>query len=360
MTNKKITIIACFSYLGNKKYVFSPQYVRSDLRHIISFSHNRVGCELNNTYVITDLQPIKEIQEDFLNDFRLEVIDYLGELGFFDDYDPITTDPLNWLQCICQKIVSGRKGDELYYRVTNAVLPIIRNSNVIEFASLFTNFISITGKSHFDRTLTRLFSLNMSHLFFYYTGHGIRLWANKESYNIYLVIPGTSSSAEFYSRQDLQTRFTSVLEKIPSFVVFDCCHGEALFKFPCKITFSEYSDDLYVLNPVCKRQIETIYLSSTRNNQTCGFYVNQGQGGSLFTTYLIEFLDEIAKYRHSQNRSLLHLREVEDKIQKYRINAVKKPQNILIGLSKESITHFPLWLFNNITNPRFQLMEQDD
>lgn len=363
MIDKKITIITCFSYTGNKKYVFNSQYLRSDLRRIISFSHNRIGCTLENIHVITDLQPIKQVQEEILNDFRVEVINYLRELKIFHDHfeTTIITSPLNWLRCLCQKI-SKTKSNDLYDKVTNVVLPVIRNSNVVEFASLFTNFVTVTGGLHFDQTLNRLFSLRMSHLFFYYTGHGIRLWS-KQTYDIYLVIPGIHSSAEFYSRQDLQNRFTFVLEKIPSFVVFDCCHGEALLKFPYKITFSGKIDDLCVSNYTSyKEQTEIIYLSSTQNNQTCGFYIsNDGQGeGSLFTYHLIRFLEEIAKCHHIQKRNIFRLREVENKIQEYRKNTGKKPQNIYIGLSRKSINQFPVWLFNNNENPRFKLVEQND
>jgi hypothetical protein len=393
MTNKKITIITCFSYIGNKKYFFNPQYLRSDLRRIISFSHNRIGCSLENTYVITDLHPSKELQDEILNDFCTEVIDYFRELQLlYGHYDLPSTDylrnihPLKWLYDLCKQLVPDGKVDDLYDIITNTILPIVRSSNVVEFVSLFTNFTLITGRTHFDETLAYLFSQPMTNLFFYYTGHGVRLCSdsaytsacatvrsssNKRTYQICLVIPGLCSSAEFYSCHDLQKRFTPIIGKISSFIVFDCCHAETILEFPYKVTFSNKSDDLYISNYVNEnKQLDSIYLSSTRNKQTCGFYVSDinHYGGSLFTYYLIHFLDNIgskilSKNYNTQRRDLLELsrlREVEEKVQKYRKLAEKKPQNISIGLSHDSITHFPIWLFNNSSNHQFQLVEQDD
>ena len=375
MTYKKLTIITCFSYTGNRKYVFNPQYLRSDLRRIISFSQNRIGCALENTYVITDLCPTKELQDEILNDFCNEVIKYLRDLGiFYGSYDVLyNMSPLKWLRNLCKQIspCCERKANAIYDKVVNTILPIVRSSNVVEFVSLFTNFILVTGKTHFDQTLENLFSQPISNLFFYYTGHGIRLWSDTQkrqrSYEICLVIPGTCSSAEFYSRQDLQKRFNQIINRIPSFIVFDCCHAETILEFPFKMTFSNETDDLYISNTPCQtNNLGSVYLSSTRNNQTCGFYIsNLGQyGGSLFTYHLIHFLDDIAKRRiTSRKRNILdlsRLREVEEQVQEYRKLAEKKPQNISIGLSEDSTTQFPLWLFDNIASPRFQLVEEDE
>lgn len=387
MTDKKVTIVTCFSYMGNRKYVFNPQYLRSDLRRIISFSHNRIGCSLENTYVITDLHPSKELQNEILKDFCSEVISYFRELGFlYDSYLMPPTDhlrnigPFKWLYFLCNQVIpdsNSRKINDLYDDTINTILPVVRSSNVVEFVSLFANFILITGKIHFDQTLENLFSQSMTNLFFYYTGHGIRLrsdiihnYSKQQACEFCLVIPGSHYSAEFYSRRDLQKRFAAIIGKIPSFIVFDCCHSESILEFPYKITFSNEKANLYISNYNYNyKQLDSIYLSSTRNNQTCGFYVSDSDnyGGSLFTYYLIYFLDNIAAQfsskicrRKTNLLDLSRLREVEGKVQKYRKLAEKKPQNVSIGLSQDSITQFPIWLFNNIINPRFQLVEQDD
>jgi hypothetical protein len=81
MQNNKITVITCFSYEGNPKYVFNSGYLRVDLRRIISFSYNHIRCPLENTYLITDLSPSTVIRDEILCEFQNEVLKYLSEKG---------------------------------------------------------------------------------------------------------------------------------------------------------------------------------------------------------------------------------------------------------------------------------------
>jgi hypothetical protein len=329
-----ITIISCFSYTGSKKYAFSQKHIRSDVRKILSFSHNQIGCSLDNIYVMTDIKPLKTIQNEILNDFCSEVTEYLTELGlFFGSYHEISIDylkkikmsPTQWLSNLCSQLISGKKADNLYKEIMRTILPVIRTCNIIEFASLFANLIIINGKSHFDRILNTIFNKKISNVFFYYTGHGIKLD------EICLIIPRNNATAEFYTQKELQARFDHILNNMPSFIVFDCCHGHNLLKLPKD------------------KHIESIYLSSTSHNQTCGFYIPKS--GSLFTYYLMQFLNKCCK------TSLSGLQQIESQIQEYRKSHKKKPQNISMILSNDNMTHFPSWLFQGMRN---QLLEEED
>lgn len=373
MSDKKISIVTCFSYEGNQKYVFNPKYLRSDLRRIISFTHNRIGCKLKNIYIITDIHPVKKIQDEILEDFCDEVIKYVNELGlFYGSYDRLhikesdKMNPLQWVKNLCQQI--SKKPDILYHKIINTILPVIRSSNVIEFVSLFTNFIIINGKSHFDQTLEKIFSQPMSHLFFYYTGHGVRVWSSRNgirNYDICLVVPcarlnsEANTVTEFYNRQDLQKKFQLVFNKATSFIVFDCCHAQSIIEFPYRLTFTEEIKTLPT-NDLQLSQNSHVYLSSTCNNQTCGFYADR-YGGSLFTYYLIKFLDNAGYLLSKGCRRLIlnlsGLRQVENQVQNYRQLAKKKPQNMSIGLSQNNITCLPLWLFESNVD---RVVEQDD
>jgi hypothetical protein len=324
-----ISIISCFSYSDNRKYKFSPEHLRSDLRRIISFSHNQTGCTLGNTYIITDIQPREKIQKELLENFVIQVNEYLNISSKYSGLKP-----LEWLYNICIQI-----SDDLYVRITNMILPIIGTSNIIEFCSLFANLIVITDKSHYEKVLDRIFNKPMTNLFFYYTGHCIKMLSE-----IYILVP-KNQKVEYYNRKDLQDKIFSVLNNVNSFIILDCCNGNIL-EFPYKLIFNKDTDDLYLCNNNYIKNTH-IYLSSTRNNQTCGFHK---YGGSLFTYYLMEFLK-------SQNRKIAYLREVDEKIQEYRKFNEKNPQNMFIGLSKDNITHLPSWLFKG---NRIKLMEQGD
>jgi hypothetical protein len=299
---------------------------------------------LENTYIITDIQPVKKIQDEIIDDFCTEVIRYLKEIEFCNNsLSHCKENPFKWVKGICGE------DEVLYNKIINTILPIIRSSNVIEFASIFTNFTIINGRNHLDLTLKNIFLQPMTHLFFYYTGHGIRKWSGR-NYDVCLVVPAANAVTEFYSQQDLQKQFELIYDKVNSFIVFDCCHGDNILKLPLKITFPKGSSKVPNSKSFKKSHI---YLSSTSNNQTCGFYTSKDRrhGGSLFTYYLLQFLNQ------HQDLTLSNLKEVEDKIQKYRRLTQKKPQNISISISKESITYLPSWLFLNTKN---HIIEQDD
>lgn len=324
-----ISIISCFSYTGSRKYVFRSTHIKSDLRKILSFSHNRIGCSFDNIYIMTDIQPSKSIQSAICQDFCSKVIEYLQELGLLNclPIEYCKDNPREWVLNICKQIISDNKAIKLYEEIMRKIILIIRNSNVIEFASLFTNLILIKGKDHYDDTLNKIFDKPISNLFFYYTGHGIKI-KHSQNHEICLVIP--CKTPEFYTQKELQTRFQTILNNVSSFIVFDCCHGQNLLN----------------LNNI---KHDTIYLSSTSHNQTCGFHIPDS--GSLFTYYLIKFLNKYC------SKSLSELQHIESQIQHYRKLHNKEPQNISMTLSNQNITHFPHWLFKE---SRTLLLEEDD
>lgn len=348
MSVPKITVITCFCYRGNRKYLFNPQYLRSDLCRIILYSHNRIGCSLEDIYVITDISPIKETRTRILNDFQTEVLKYLCELGYRSTSLPkCSQPPLQWLKQICNQL--SPNSTDLYQKITYAILPLIRSSNIVEFANLFANLIQISGQEHYDHILSVLLGKPMSHLFFYYTGHGIRLHPS----DICLVIPGPNAKAEFYSKCKLQDRFQPILQTISAFIVFDCCHGELLFELPHQLDFYQPRT-----SPCPEHSFSTatvIYLCSTTSKQTCGFYKSNKEQGSLFTYYLIQLLESLNTQR---SKDLTRLYEVEEKVTKYREVNGKPAQNMIIKLSKQ-ITDLPFWLFSIKSCRSLELMEDN-
>ena len=331
---QKVAVITCFSYLGNKKYVFNPEYLRSDLRRIVSFSHNKVGCPLDRIYVLTDIRPSDRIRKEILDDFQTAV---KAELQIprevLRSSQKHEGRPLDWLRSLTQKI-EPRRPHHLYGRLLRQILPVIRSSSVVEFASLFTNLIIISGENEYRTALESIFRLPMTHLFFYYTGHGIRAWPG-----VCLLIP-RSGQVDLQSRKVLQTLFQRILGNLDALIVFDCCHAEGLIDLPYKTTFTSYPT-----RPGTGQEVkgEVIYLSSTLSDQTCGFYTSGNEHGSLYTYYLIKFLESITNRQPVQLSQLKS--QVEDPIRQYRKRQMKPPQNMLIGLSNEQIEHLPSWLF---------------
>jgi hypothetical protein len=355
---QKVAVITCFSYLGTKKYVFNPEYLRSDLRRIIAFSHNKAGCPLDRIYVLTDLQPSEQIRREILDDFQAEVKIYLEELRiprailsealkFSQSHE---NRPLEWLRRLSRRI-EPKRPEHLYRRLLRQILPVIRSGSVVEFASLFTNLTIISGEAEYRRAIDSIFRLPMTHLLFYYTGHGIRIQSANYRQGVYLIIP-RSGQIDLQPRETIQALFQQILGRVSSFIVFDCCHAETLIDLPHKLTFTPLARRSLPQSGVDQdRKNEVIYLSSTLHNQTCGFYTSGKEYGSLYTYYLIKFLKSTRGANLSQLRH-----EVEERIRQYRERQMKPPQNMLIGLSHREIRQLPRWLFER-SEPGFDLIE---
>jgi len=343
---RKITVITCFSYTGNKKYVFNPSHLKSDLRRIISFSHNRMGCDLQRIYVLTDIVPSPEICTEILEDYHQVAERVLMKtMGMskaniktiFRQVQNYAARPLRWLKEVWKRLPGKINHEQLL----KEIIPVLRNSSVVEFASLFTKFAIINNAHHYQTALNTIFSHPISHLFFYYTGHGIKIYPNWDTttHEVCLVIPNKKRHDEmvdYCSQQDLQVCFEPILKNSHAFIVFDCCYGQNLIKLPV----TGY-----------KNIQEIIYLSSTQSDQTCGFYISQKENGSVYTYYLLKFLNDIADRiaKTEQKLNLSHLYdEVEEKVNRYRLKSGKPPQNMFVSLSNEHIRELPDWLFSRI------------
>lgn len=324
-------IITCFSYIGNSKYEFNPEHLRSDLCRIITLAHNQTGCPFKNIYVLTDLCPVEKVKRAILDDFKREVLNYLDELGieYKSCLDINSLGPLIWLQSICPA--------QEYKSISTILSPVIRRSNVIELASLFTNFYIISGIVDFEKKLSYALKHSRERLLFYYTGHCVKLWSGLDRKPaLQLVIPYTLQrvSVQFYPQRCLQNLFMAVFKSKESVIIFDCCHAEKLLDIP-------------------ESNKSTIYIASTQDDQTCGFYINNSSedsrateaSGSLFTHYLTGLLNSVAG---GDSVKFTDLKQIEEQIQCYRKSNGKTPQNICISLSNKQIKGLYHWLFSGI------------
>ena len=344
----KVTIITCFSYAGNSKYHFNPDYLRSDLRRILAFSQNRTGVRLQDTYVLTDIQPSLSVIEEYLSEFHEETYAVLIEKGYpsrrvaraFDNARKHRCKPLIWLQAVCKELDPSTS--HLSKSIERSLLSIIRTQNVIEFAYLFTNFFMVFGANQFEGTLSRILTERYSKLLFYYTGHGIR------SINgISLLIP-RGSEVDFLSNVKLQEVFRAVAlrDRLSAFIILDCCHAQSLLPLPEYKTLSRSESDRNQSEIDFINEIVTV--SSTRDHQTCGFLSEKGATGSIFSYFLMKHLNSIAQEveRGHEDLRLSRLRNgVEKRVTEYRNRMGKPPQNAALGLNDSRIRCLPRWLF---------------
>lgn len=343
-----ITIITCFTYPDNRKFVFNPDHLRSDLRRVLTFSHNQIGSSLKEIYVLTDILPDERICNGIISDFQEEVMSSLRKRDLNIDIQTLNRSqihrrrPLEWLNYLL-------KNSSLAETIATEILPILNKESSIEFASLFTNFAVISGKQEYEDCLVKIFQRPMKNLFFYYSGHGVRL-IDVHNHELCLVIPLQSGQTHYYSRKSLQKCFQRYLEGTDMVVIFDCCYGEEFLEQPHKIGFLP-GDNLrekgmsasYTSNHI-------LCLSGTRSNQTCGFYSDPRESSSLFTYYLFQHLNRISEEIRSgrDSRELSRLdSEVEKKIQEYRERTGKQPQNMVMSISHPEINRFPKWFFKN-------------
>jgi len=347
-----ITVLTCFSYSENKQYVFHPDYLRSDLRRLCDYCLNYVNCKYQNIYVLTDLVPNVGIQDEIRFGFQTQVENYLRRKGYLIPVIKNTSKyPLVWLKRCCQEIVKSKiSWDKLYDKILRRILPIIQSSNSVEFASLFMKFYLINSKNIYDTILKQAFEKvqKNSKLIFYYTGHGIRHYHSIDGRvvqkDICLVIPTSGPNVEFYSRSELFQKFTQIMSRACSFLVFDCCYADSLMNLPFQKGFDPSGQIYTEIHGSQIQSYDTICLTSTSNDQTCGFYAGPEECGSVFTYYLIQCLQKIAHRARSTNFSQLYS-EVEQKVSAYRILNNKTSQNMLIQLNKENIWELPSWLF---------------
>lgn len=346
---KSKVLITCFSYGGNRKYMFNPDHLRADLKRILTLVLNKNISPLEEVTILTDIVPFGYLVNEIRTDFQQEVERFLREKGYHGDI--VRTGKggkalLPWLRQICEEasVYFHTCAKELYKEVLEALPFILRSSTVVEFASLFTNFVQIKSKDRYELELEKVFKSMkpQDNLFFYYSGHGVRfINSDKVVEKVCLIIPSSRGSEEYYNRNS----FSKLISRCAVgniFMVFDCCHSSEMIDLPFQINFEKSHSYLGRIKPTTKTRANIIYLGSTKEGQTCGFY-DKGEYGSIFTYHLLSCLNSLRKEISFDKL----YRCVEVKVQAYRNKSGKPPQNMFISVTSISIQGIPKWLLDN-------------
>lgn len=336
-----IVVLMCFSYCRNSKYIFDPENIRADLCRLITFAIKNLKCNLENIYLLTDFIPNERKVSEIGADFHQEVIDIAfpssSDNNDREDQldDIIDKGPLPWLLNLCNQDYRQ------YNSIMRQIIPEIRNSNVVEFATLFVNYIAISGLSHFIDVLQNiLWKTQEDKIFLYYTGHSVKSYDGED---VQLVIPTGGDTVEYINK----TEFQQLIEGIPHFTYtffgFDSCYGESILDLAQKITFTKDGKMIkrvrYNKKTIRK---DIILFTSTLGDQTCGFFENQKRRGSLFTYYLLKSLTDLPK-NHDFS---IFASQIETPVGEYRTKMNKPIQNICIWTGRDSVFKLPRWLVN--------------
>lgn len=309
----KTVIITCFAYPKNSKYSFNPEYVRSDLRRVLTFAINHVKCRINKVVILTDISPNPKITFEIIREYQKGALKYLQSIGWKgsrDHFRYFSDRPSEWLRTICHYASQdlGISSSDLQLQVSRRIVPILNPETIIEFVSLFTSFRLIANLEDYLDQLKKFLLRVPDQLFFYYTGHGVRFFNSKgENEGLALVIQ-RSSQAEYLKVELIEALFQKLPESIRGLVVFDCCHASGVFKKP------------YISKGL-------VFLASCREDQTCGFYDSEEKKGrkygSLFTYFLISALNK------GQTNLQEIIPQIEARILEYRKKKHKPAQNII-------------------------------
>lgn len=324
-----ITVVTCFTYHKTRKYTFNPIHLRSDLRSSLVFSYNKVGSTFKDTYVLTDMVPQRTLVVEINNEFQAQVINAMAKRGITIEKNPLNRRPIQWIEKV---IKDKRLRDEI---LTN-ILPVLTAQSSVEFACLFTNFSLICGKEDYHNTLQSIFKRDISKLFFYYSGHGIR------GITLNMAIPAKNNETQYYTSKQLQKSF-ELIKQADKVIVFDCCYGERFIEYPYRFGSGWQKRSTSTSNGP-----KSIFISSTKWDQTCGFYDDGKIHNSLFTYHFL-------KHVNSNVKELSELMEVEKRVLEYRKRVNKTPQNICILLTNPTIDRLPDWLFKG---QRRQIIER--
>jgi hypothetical protein len=294
-------------YPDVERYTFNPSYIMSDLRRVISFALNKIGISSHNIYVMSDLSPDPQVVDTILMDYQYQAIEKFKNMGYDHKITrSVKKRPLDWLYEQCKKI-QPESAKDLYDKIRMDIIPNIRTSNSLEFASLFTRFINIDGKRQYNNELKNIGSLitDNDQVFWYFSGHSVRLTSNGTVYDQALVIQRTDGSPDYMKSNKLYRRIGNLNNTM---MIFDCCHSAGLFE------------------PTGQN---TVYLASANEKESCGFYDNKttNEYGSLFTVILFRYL----------NQGIHHLDQLHNKIVhdvgEYRKKMKKEPQSMTVKIS---------------------------
>ena len=341
----KIAVITCFSYPGNSKYGFEPEYVRSDIRRVIVFAMNKVRCNPRRIIVLTDLIPDPKITRDIFRAYQDEVLDYLSKMGYRSTRNNGSyNSPYDWLDQIGKEASYRLKipVDQLIDQIQKHVIPIIRTDSILEFASLFTIFRVVSGsRDYFSQIKQALNPIRSGDQFvFYFTGHGIRFIKGRTVDGLALVVQDLQSQVEFLRVEMIQELFDKIPSNVRGLVVFDCCHASGVLDLEYQVNNPEsFTTTVYPRRGI-------IFLASCRSDQTCGFYEDRkaGKFGSLFTYFLINSLNKVGPSSSGGNGNVRRIiNGIERDILEYRKQKGKPPQNIEVKTNVPGMDHLPEW-----------------
>lgn len=333
---RKVSIITCFTYRMNPRHLFNTEYLASDLRRVVLFAINSINCNPEDLYVLTDLPRSDSVRTELLGRFKSSVREKLLEQGvpktliarMEKDSRRYEDTPSIWLKSM------SRTGE----LPVGSLLPEITPDNVVETVSLFCNLIFVSGEKSYTTALSSVLKKEMTHLFFYYSGHGVSVPLVNRNQRSSLLVP-RGESVDSLSKERFQELIRPTLERVNALMIFDCCHSSSFVDLQFTVTFSPRE---VKQNEYARRFLpEIICITSATDEQTCGFYNSKHSKGSLFTYYLFRFLK-------SSNESvrICSLEEnVEEKIVNYRRERYKPEQHITVSLTDLSVRTFPSWLF---------------
>jgi len=328
----KTVVITCFSHPGNDKYAFNPLSLQSDLQRVLAFVTQKVKCKLSQVVVITDLSPKVNVCQDIFREYKEAALRIARKFGFRQQV-PSAPTPSQWLKGLIKLAVSsGINPDLLTKRLNSEIVPVLSPDTIIELASLFTRFRLINGSQDYltqlEWSLAKL--TKNDQLFFYYTGHGVRLIDSlKSRKSIDLVIQARNGQSQFLDVKHVQELFDRIPKGVRGLVIFDCCHASGVLKLP-------YSFD--PLTQVGVKKISGIvFVASCREGESCGFYEDDQSTGSLFTYFFIQQLTKGAK-------NICQIaKQIDPIIQSYRRDTNRKPQRMTIATDQSNVGELFSW-----------------
>jgi len=325
---KNIAILTCFTYTNAKDYKpFLHEDIKSDLRRLLPFCSNRIGCAMENIYVLTDIIPDPKVQQLIIQNYVNQVVKYFNRKGInnIPEYN-FNIKPTHWCHDLSKKYATQLGINSRHD---------LKTYNIIEFASCFTSFYYINNKTNYCNYITNIFLRCTSgdNIFYYFSGHG--------SYKngISLVIPTRTPISHFLQGHELDV----ILEKYiapgtRSIFLLDCCHSSEMISLQYRVPGGIKSKVERTAKKYYGKDIMVI--SSTIGDESCGFYELEPRG-SLFTHY---FLDICNKKLPITFNDIFQI--VQGNINNYRKKNNQAKQTITIQSNNRQILErstFPFW-----------------
>ena len=325
-------IITTLSYSSDSKYSFDPKCLHGDLRKSVCHSINKMGVLPENIYVLTDLNPKREIINNMFLNYKSNVMYLLQKKGFQGD-TPTDNNAKQWLL----KVVTSASEqleiskEDMFVYLNKSILPKLNSQCVLEYTILFCNFIYINQSGLYEKSLQKFVSYIKSNdkLFFYYSGHGIRKQGKP-----YLQIPICPEQIDLIEPRKIHRILSLLPEGSEAIIVFDCCHSEYFSTLKIKIPIPVKQ---FMVSNRENIKAKIIFIGSSLFNETCGFFKNpkNGEYSSVFSQFF---------FGTSLQGSLNMLNRLNSVVNIYRRSVQKPQQNIALYVSDQSIKTFFPWL----------------